>query len=109
MKSYLGNKALYVINEDKLVYKTESIEAYDGYDSLHINLTLVAGWDYINPDMNDIQGWCPANRFIEDVQTETVIQYFMEESMKESLEANDYTILTFIPNDLKRIIEGKVL
>ena len=109
MKLYLGNKSLYVQNEDKLVYKTESIEMYDGYDSLHINLELVAGWDYVNPDMNDIQGWCPANRFVEDIQTETIVQYFMEESMKESLEANDYKVLDFIPNDLKRIIEGKVL
>lgn len=109
MKSYLGNKAIYVQNEDKLVYKTESIEVYDRYDSLHINLTLVAGWDYVNPDMNNIHGWCPANRFVEDVQTETVIQYFIEESMKESLEANNYEVLNFIPNDLKRIIEGKVL
>lgn len=109
MKLYLGNKSLYVQNEDKLVYKTESIEMYDGYDFLHINLELVAGWDYVNPDMNDIQCWCPASRFIEDIQTETVIQYFITESMKEALKAEDYEILDFIPNDLKKIIERKVL
>lgn len=102
---YLENKKFYVVNEDKLVYKVGTFEAYDGYDTLHFNLELVAGWDYVNPDMNDIQGWCPADRFVEDVQSETLIHYMMEESLKESLEANDYTILENISADLQKIID----
>lgn len=93
MKKFLENNALYVQNDDKLVYKVESFEAYDGWNSLHLNLVLVAGWDYLRPDHSDVQGWCGANWFVEEVQTETVIQYFMEEGMKESLEANGYEVL----------------
>ena len=104
-KIYLENKKFYVVNEDKLVYKVGTFEAYDGYDTLHFNLELVAGWDYINPDMNDIQGWCPAERFIEDVQSEIVIVYMMEESVKKSFEANDYIILENIDARLQEIID----
>lgn len=109
MKTYLGDKTIYVENDIKLIYKVESIEAYDGYDSLHLNLTLVAGWDYINPDENNVQGWCPASRFVEDVQSETVIHYFIKESMKEALEANDYTVIVSMSGDLKRVIEASEL
>ena len=97
MKTYLESKAIYVKNDDKLVYKVESIETYDGYDSLRLNLVLVCGWDYVNPDENDIQGWCSADRFIGDVQDVQEFCYVMEESIKECLEANGYKILDKCP------------
>jgi hypothetical protein len=50
MKALLENKAIFVKNEDNLVYKVDSMEIYDGYDSLRLNLVLVCGWDYVNPD-----------------------------------------------------------
>lgn len=104
-KIYLEDKKFYVVNEDKFVYKVGTFEAYDKYNTLHFNLELVAGWDYVNPDMNDVQGWCAADRFVEDVQSETVIVYMMNESVKESFEANDYTILENIDAALQRIID----
>lgn len=93
MVAYLGDNAIYVKNDDKLVYKVESVEIYDNYNSLRLNLKLVCGWDYVNPDYNDVQGWCPADRFIEDVQSEMEICYFLKESVKECLEDNGYEIL----------------
>lgn len=104
-KIYLEGKKFYVVNEDKLVYKVGSFEAYDGYNTLHYDLELVAGWDYMNPDMNDVQGWCPADMFIEDVQSETVIHYMIEESLKESLESDGYEILENIDSNLQKIID----
>ena len=97
MKAYLEGKAIFVKNDDKLVYKVESMEIYDGYNSLRLNLVLVCGWDYVNPDMNDVQGWCKADRFIEDVQDVQEICYVMEESVTECLEANGYEILEECP------------
>lgn len=85
MKVFLENKKIYVENEDKFVYEVKSYEGYDGYDSLHFQLELVCGWKH--------NEWQPAEEFSEDVQTETVIQYFFEESLKECLESNSYTIL----------------
>lgn len=100
MKAYLGSKAIFVKNDDKLVYKVESMEIYDGYDSLTLNLVLVCGWDYVNPDENNIQGWCKPDRFIEDVQDVQEICYVMEESIKECLEANGYEILEKCPIEI---------
>ena len=97
MKAYLEKKTIYAKNEEKLVYKVESIEIYDGYDSLRLNLVLICGWDYINPDASDKQGWCPANKFIEDVQDTQEICYIMSESIKECLETNGYEILEECP------------
>lgn len=97
MKAYLEGKAIFVKNDNALVYKVESMEIYDGYNSLRLNLVLVCGWDYINPDENDIQGWCKADRFIEDVQYEQEICYIMEESVTECLESNGYIILDKCP------------
>lgn len=100
MKTYLGSKAIFVKNDDKLVYKVESMEIYDGYDSLRLNLVLVCGWDYVKPDKNNIQGWCKPDRFIEDVQDVQEICYVMEESIKECLEANGYEILEKCPIEI---------
>lgn len=104
MKAYLEGKAIFVKNDDKLVYKVESMEIYDGYNSLRLNLVLVSGWDYVNPDMNDMQGWCPADRFIEDVQDVQEICYIMEESVKECLEANGYEVLKELPIEIYNIM-----
>ena len=85
MRAYLEKKALYVKNDNNLVYKTATVETWDGYNSLHVGLELVAG---------QIDGeWQPAKEFDEEVQTETVIQYYMEESMRECLESESYEIL----------------
>lgn len=104
-RMYLEGKKFYVKNEENFIYEVKSFEAYDGYNTLHFNLELVAGWDYINPDMNDIQGYVPADRFVEDLQSETVIQYFMEESLKECMEANDYEVLEKLSPELQTIVD----
>ena len=62
-----------------------------------INLILVAGYDYINTDENDIQGYVSASNFVDGVQDETVVQYFMVESMKQCLIDNGYEILDTLP------------
>lgn len=92
MKAYM-NAPIYAVSEDKLAYKVSGIEIYDNQNYISVELELVAGWDYVDPDTSDIQGWCPAERFVEDVQYDFVIQYFVEESMTEALEANGYTVL----------------
>lgn len=94
MKTYLNNKSFYAMTENKLVYKVSEFETYDGYDSIHYSLELIAGWDYINPDWTNEQGFCKAENFVDDVQSETVIQYFFLESMAEAFAQNDYIILT---------------
>lgn len=96
-KIYLENKKFYVKNENNLVYKVGNFETYDGYDTLHLNLELVAG-------LFDDK-WIKAGSYPEEVQTETVIVYMMEESIKESLEANDYEILKEIDGELQKIID----
>lgn len=98
---YLEKKAIFAKNEDNLVYRLKSMEMYDGYDSLRLNLVLVCGFDYINPDISDEQGWCPANKFIEDVQDTQEICYIMSESIKECLEVNGYEILEECPIKLQ--------
>ena len=70
MKAYLENKSFLVTNGEK-IYKAKSIETYDGYDSIRINLENVE-------DEND---------------TEQEICYIMSESVTECLNANGYEIL----------------
>lgn len=106
MKKYFDNKKFYVRNDDNMIYEIGTFEVYDGYNSIHLNLELVAGWDYVNPDYNDIQGYVPADRFIEDVQTDTVIQYFLEESATDALESDGYYIIT-LPESVKKILENR--
>lgn len=106
MRNYLGHHKFYVENkENKLVYQVSEYNTHYDSSYIAINLELVAGWDYVNPDENDVQGWCPANRFVEDVQLEIIPQYFLEEGMKEALEANDYTVLENISPNLQVIID----
>ena len=95
-KVYLDN-GLYVKTPSNLIYKTESIEMYDSTSYLTINLILVAGFDYINSDENDIQGYVTASNFVDGVQDETVVQYFIVESMKQCLIDNGYEILDTLP------------
>lgn len=71
MKAYLGNKAIFAKNEEEKVYKVESIQTYDGYDWMHLDLVNVE----------------------DEEDTEHEICYFMEENIKECLEANGYTIV----------------
>ncbi len=96
-KIYLTNNEIYVKTESNLIYKTESIEMYDCQSYLTVNLVLMAGYDYINSDENDIQGYVSASNFVESVQDETVIQYYMVESMKQCLIDNGYEILDTLP------------
>jgi len=106
MKHYLESNKFYVENKDaKLVYKVAEFETYGNTNYIMVELELVAGWDYVNPDYNDVQGWVSADRFVEDVQFEYVSQYFLEEGMKEALEANDYTVLEEISPSLQVIID----
>ena len=99
MKTYFDNYELYVTNDDSLIYVVNSFDCYDNHPYISIHLQLVAGWDYLNED-SDTHGWCPANRFIEDIQTDYINQYFLVESMKESLEENGYTVLDELPSSI---------
>lgn len=69
MKAYLENKSFNVTDGEK-IYKVKSIETYDGYDSLRLNLENV-------DDPED---------------TTQEICYIMQESITECLEANGYEI-----------------
>ena len=69
MKAYLESKSFNVTDGEK-IYKVKSIEVYDGYDSLRLNLENV----------NDPE------------DTEQEICYIMQENIIECLEANGYEI-----------------
>ena len=93
MKTYLNDKSFYAMDkENKLIYKCNAFESYDGYDSIYFTLELVCGWDYVNPDENNIQGWVKAENFCNDVQEILMICYIFEESVNECLEAHDLII-----------------
>ena len=99
MKKYLNEKSLYVINDDRLIYKVNEYDVYDGYISLNYNRFIVSlsRLAHLNPDENDIQGYVEAINFIEDVQLESVVQYFLEEGLKECLIDNGFEILDKLP------------
>lgn len=106
MKHYMEKNKLYVKNDtENLVYKIAEYETFQDSSYILIHLELVAGWDYVNPDENDIQGWCTAENFVEDVQFESFPQYFIDESMKEAIEANNYTIMEEIAPNLQAVID----
>jgi len=96
-KTYLTNHEFYVKTNENLIYKTESVDAYDENPWLRVNLVLVAGYDYINPDESDIQGYISASNFVDSVQIESVIQYYLIEGMKQCLIDNGYKILDTLP------------
>lgn len=99
MRAYLSDHKLYVKNNDNLIYVVDSFDCYDNHPYIGVHLRLVAGWDYLNED-SDTQGWCHADRFIEDIQTDYINQYFIVESMKESLEENGYKVMDELPSSI---------
>ena len=99
MRAYLSDHKLYVKNNDNLIYVVDSFDCYDNHPYIGVHLQLVAGWDYLNED-SDMQGWCHADRFIEDIQTDYINQYFLVESMKESLEENGYKVMDELPSSI---------
>ena len=99
MRAYLSDHKLYVKNNDNLIYVVDSFDCYDNHPYIGVHLQLVAGWDYLNED-SDTQGWCHADRFIEDIQTDYINQYFIVESMKESLEENGYKVMDELPSSI---------
>ena len=99
MRAYLSDHKLYVKNNDNLIYVVDSFDCYDNHPYIGVHLQLVAGWDYLNED-SDAQGWCHADRFIEDIQTDYINQYFLVESMKESLEENGYKVMDELPSSI---------
>ena len=99
MRAYLNDHKLYVKNNDNLIYVVDSFDCYDNHPYIGVHLQLVAGWDYLNED-SDTQGWCHADRFIEDIQTDYINQYFLVESMKESLEGNGYKVMDELPSSI---------
>lgn len=86
--TYFNQNAIYVKNEDNLIYKVTGFNSYDGYNWIHLNLELYAGYD---------EGWKNPENFIEDVQSEQVICYIFHEGINECLEANGYEILENLP------------
>ena len=96
---------LYVKNESKLIYKVTIGENYYIRKNLDVNsntyftldLSLIAGIDYINPDENDLQGYVNADRFINDVQYESITIYPMNETIKDRLKEEGYTIISKLP------------
>ena len=100
MQAYLEDKKFYVDNGEGLVYEVKSMEIYDGYDSLRLNLELVGG-------LNDAGGWLSAGRFPEDAQYEQEICYIMQESVKKCFQANGYEVLDELPAELRNVIEAE--
>lgn len=88
------NGEVYVMNEDRLIYKLSSVEEISctGY-GLSYMLDLVAGHDYINPDESNAQGFVSAEAFVESVQWESFTVYPLEESLGERLTEEGYTVI----------------
>lgn len=85
---------VYVINEERFIYKIESIEELSSKTlGFCVNLELVAGYDYINPDENDIQGFVQAEIFTDDVQGDIFTIYPLHESLSDRLEEEDYKVI----------------
>lgn len=91
MKTYLGDKSIYVKNDEKFIYKVTDLEINES-NIAYINLELIAGWDYITEEKN-IQGYVPFDRFVEDIQTLTLCQNILTEGTFEALKENDFTII----------------
>ena len=71
MRVYLEESKIYCKNVEGKVYEVKYYEGWDGYESIHLNLVNIH----------------------DEEDTETVPCYFMSESVKECLEANEYTII----------------
>lgn len=97
MKVYLGNRKIYVKNEDNKIYVINEAEMHDGEPTIRYSMDLVCGWDYVNPDAGNLQGYVGAESFIDDVQWESVGQYWLDESLTECLTSNGYEILDKCP------------
>lgn len=91
---------LYVANdENNMIYEVKlSHTVAKGKNSYSVyNLYLVAGFDYVDPDWSDKQGFVKNDRFIDDAQLETIVHYFVIESLEESLEESGYSIIDKLP------------
>jgi len=85
---------VYVINDSKLIFKVDFERQLDSKEyGLLYRLELVAGYDYVNADENDLQGFVGASRFIDDVQLEHFTVYPMDETIKDRLIEEGYTLI----------------
>ena len=86
-----------IVKDDfyNLIYNVSIGAVEKNYFILELN--LLCGYDYINRDENDIQGYIASDNFSNDVQYYEHVCYFLEESVKECLEDNGYTILEKLP------------
>lgn len=91
---------LYVINAtDDMIYEVKHVDTqYKGMNSYSTySLYLVAGMEYINPDYSDQQGWVGPDRFVDDVQYDSIVHYFVTESLEDCLADNGYAIIDRLP------------
>jgi isopentenyldiphosphate isomerase len=85
---------IYVINDDKMIYKVASFEQLGANEHcFSYNLELVAGHDYINPDHSDAQGFVSKEGFTESVQDDYLTVYPMHESLAERLADEGYSVI----------------
>ena len=88
---------LYVKNEFKMIYKVTIGEDYytrrnsniDSNTYFTVDLELVAGYD--------LQRYVKANKFIEEVQYKSFTVYPLDETIKQRLEEEGYTIIEELP------------
>lgn len=85
---YLEDKKIYVQNADKFLYEINSMEVYDGYDSLRYYLELIAGWN------KESEEYCSPSECDEEVQEETIIIYPIQESLKGYFDGCGYEIVS---------------
>ena len=86
---------MYVKNKDNFIYEVKINRMEENYFIL--GLELVAGWDYVDRDNSDTQGYIKAENFNEDIQCDTIVCYFWEESIKDRLLEDGYTIVEKLP------------
>jgi len=97
---------MYVINDDKHLIYEVTISGRDIHirddkprnSYIEVSLELVCGKDYI--EVNDYggrEGWVPAKYFIEDARYESLVFYFVTDSLEDTLAEYGFSIIERLP------------
>lgn len=94
MRNVEMNCEIYVMNDNKMIYKIVSFREADSNEyCLIYNLELVAGYDYIDIDNSDRQGFVSNDGFVDSVQSDCFTVYPINESLEYTLSEYGYKII----------------
>lgn len=94
IKVPLISNPIYVLNEDKFIYKIEEFRQLSSIEPcFSYELDLVAGHDYIEPDYSDKQGYVSKEAFTSSVQSDDVTVFPLSETLTDRLKEEGYIII----------------